>query len=82
MMTHTLFPVCWELAECMEAAQRASGYPAYECVQLQSVQYAISFDTPPQLLDEIHEITGSQLNKVHRKKKTFFFPTTQSYSSQ
>ena len=84
MMTHKVFPVCWELAECMDAAQEASGYPAYECAQLQSVQYAISFDTSPQLLDEIlEEVTGGQLCKAHHKTKTFLFiATRQSCSSR
>ena len=83
MMTQKLFPVFWELKECMDAIQGARRYPAYECAQLQSVQYAISVHTPPQIRKEILEITGGQLNKLHHKTKTsLFIAMRHSFSRQ
>ena len=61
-----------ELEDCMDAAQvaRRSGHPAFECVHLQSVQYAIAFDSPPPLLDEsLDDITGGQFKWFTEKRK-------------
>ena len=61
-----------ELDECVDAARvtRQSGHPAFECVHLQSVQYARPFEKPVDLRDEsLEEIVGGRFNWFSIKQK-------------
>ena len=62
-----------ELDECREAARvaRQSGHPVFECVQLQSVQYAQSFSQPVDLKEKtLDDLVGRKLRWLKRKQKT------------
>jgi len=56
----------------MDAARvaRQSGHPAFECIHLQSAQYALPFKIPVALRDgSLEEIAGSQLKWISEKQK-------------
>ena len=62
-----------ELDECREAARVAtqSGHPAFECVHLQSIQYAQSFSQPVDLKEKTFDaLVGRKLRwfKASRKQ--------------
>ena len=64
-----------ELDECVDAARvtRQSGHPAFECVHLQSVQYARPFEKPVDLRDEsLEDIVGGRFNWFSIKQKDIF----------
>ena len=61
-----------EINECMDAARvaRQSGHPAFECIHLQSTQYALPFKIPVALRDDaLEEIAGGQLKWIIEKQK-------------
>ena len=61
-----------EINECMDAARvaRQSGHPAFECIHLQSTQYALPFKIPVALRDDaLEEIAGGQLKWITEKQK-------------
>lgn len=61
-----------EIDECMDAARvaRRSGHPAFECIHLQSVQYARPVESPVFLSDEsLEEIVGGRLKWFTNKQK-------------
>ena len=63
-----------ELNECRGAAivARLSGHPAFECVHLQSVQYALPYQQPISLKEtSLNDVTGQKLAwfKQSRKKE-------------
>ena len=65
-------PSSCEINECMDAARvaRQSGHPAFECIHLQSAQYALPFKTPVILRDNsLEEIAGGQLKWISEKQK-------------
>ncbi|XP_078375825.1 uncharacterized protein LOC144659278 [Oculina patagonica] len=61
-----------EVNECLDAAgvARRSGHPAFECVHLQSVQYARPFEVPVNLRDDsLEEIVGGRFKWFTVKQK-------------
>ena len=65
-------PSSCEVDECLDAAQvaRRSGHPAFECVHLQSVQFARPFEIPVSLHnDSLEEIGGGRLKWFNEKRK-------------
>ena len=65
-------PSSCELNECMDAARvaRQSGHPAFECIHLQSAQYALPFKIPVVLRDNsLEEIAGGELKWITEKQK-------------
>ena len=71
---HNIIPVpsSCEINECTDAARvaRQSGHPAFECIHLQSAQYALPFKTPVTLRDNsLDEIAGGELKWISEKQK-------------
>lgn len=65
-------PSSCEINECMDAARvaRQSGHPAFECIHLQSAQYALPFQIPIALRDDsLEEIAGGKLKWFTEKRK-------------
>ena len=61
-----------ELDECREAARVAkqSGHPAFECVHLQSIQYALSFSPPVTLTERsLEDLVGQKLRWFKETRK-------------
>ena len=60
------------LDECREAARVAkqSGHPAFECVDLQSIQYALSFSQPVALSEQsLEDLVGQKLRWFKETRK-------------